>query len=343
MRTPERVLVIRRDNIGDLVLTTPLFTALRRAKPDAWIGALVNTYSAQVLAGNPDLDAVFAYDKAKHRPDKHRLSVYFETARLILTLRRLSIDQVVLAGPGAQAQAYSLGRWIKARSIIGFVTPTFRPRKITIPVEYGEGAALHEVQDVFRLLAPLGIQGPIPACKVYADPNLVQQWSAHVASRVEGRQPLIAIQLSARRVKQRWPASCFADLMQMLHLRSSSRFVLLWSPGKAENTHHPGDDAKAAEVCACLPKGFPVVACATKTLTDLVAVMSLAEIVITPDGGAMHLAAGLGKPVVALFGDSPAARWHPWSTPYRIVQAANQDVADIRVTSVLDAAMSFLH
>ena len=71
--------------------------------------------------------------------------------------------------------------------------------------------------------------------------------------------------------------------------------------------------------------------------------MSLAEIVITPDGGAMHLAAGLGKPVVALFGDSPAARWHPWSTPYRIVQAANQDVADIRVTSVLNAAMSFLH
>ena len=39
----KQILVIRRDNIGDLVCTTPLFTALRRRFPDAWIGAFVNS------------------------------------------------------------------------------------------------------------------------------------------------------------------------------------------------------------------------------------------------------------------------------------------------------------
>src|SRR5512135_977073 len=60
-----KILVIRRDNIGDLVCTTPMIRMLRQHYPDAWIAALVTRYNAEVLAGNPDLDAVFAYQKAK--------------------------------------------------------------------------------------------------------------------------------------------------------------------------------------------------------------------------------------------------------------------------------------
>ena len=48
-----RLLVIRRDNIGDLILTTPLLLALRREMPEAWIGVLTNHYCAPVLAGRP--------------------------------------------------------------------------------------------------------------------------------------------------------------------------------------------------------------------------------------------------------------------------------------------------
>ena len=56
-----RILVIRRDNIGDLACTTPLLDGLRRAQPCAWIGVLANTYNAEVLARNPAVDAVFGW------------------------------------------------------------------------------------------------------------------------------------------------------------------------------------------------------------------------------------------------------------------------------------------
>jgi hypothetical protein len=59
--------------------------------------------------------------------------------------------------------------------------------------------------------------------------------------------------------------------------------------------------------------------------------------VICADGGAMHLAAGLGLPVVCLFGNSGAARWHPWGVPYRLLQKAPLDVADIAVDEVVAA------
>ncbi|HTL26250.1 MAG TPA: lipopolysaccharide heptosyltransferase family protein, partial [Burkholderiales bacterium] len=64
-----RILVIRRDNIGDLVCTTPLLHALRLQLPDAYLAALVTQYNVAVLARNPDLDAVHSYTKAKHRAE----------------------------------------------------------------------------------------------------------------------------------------------------------------------------------------------------------------------------------------------------------------------------------
>ena len=57
----KRILVVRRDNIGDLVCTTPLIRALRQRYPDARIDALVNSYNLPVVAHNPDLDNAYAY------------------------------------------------------------------------------------------------------------------------------------------------------------------------------------------------------------------------------------------------------------------------------------------
>src|SRR5260221_14123407 len=86
-----KILVIRRDNIGDLILTTPLIHALRRRFPKAWIGALVNSYNARVLEGNADLDEVFIYTKAKHRGSASIWSAYWSTVSLILRLSQLHI------------------------------------------------------------------------------------------------------------------------------------------------------------------------------------------------------------------------------------------------------------
>ncbi len=355
MTRRERILVVRRDNIGDLVLTTPLISALRAARPQAWIGALVNSYNAPVLDGNPDLDAVFAYDKAKHRPDRSRAAVFADTARLLWSLRRQRIDHVILAGPGAQRQAYALARWIAPRNMTGFVTPDFAPAGITLPVPYGDGARLHEAEDVYRLATGFGVPPAIPACSVRADAAAVAQWREQIATQLASADagaaaktgtetgtetsaaPLIAIHLSARRAKQRWPAARFVALMQQLHVRHAAVFLLLWSPGAEDDARHPGDDAKAREVLAELSAEVPVAACPTHALRDLIALLALADCMICADGGAMHLAAGLDKPVLALFGDSPVTRWRPWGVPCEVVQAPAGDVAQLAVSDVLMA------
>lgn len=111
-----RILVIRRDNIGDLVCTTPLLAALRERYPAGHIAALVNTYNRAVLDGNPDVDAVYAYEKGKHRaPARSLLSVYADRFRLIMSLRREKFDYAILATPGFAALSLRLARLVGER------------------------------------------------------------------------------------------------------------------------------------------------------------------------------------------------------------------------------------
>ena len=91
-----RILVIRRDNIGDLVCTTPLIFALRERFPRAHIAALVNTYNEAVLERNPAVDAVYAYEKGKHR-GKGRSALSVHLARLESGRRQDRVVEALLS------------------------------------------------------------------------------------------------------------------------------------------------------------------------------------------------------------------------------------------------------
>ena len=96
-----RILILRRDNIGDLVCTTPLLEALRAQLPGAWLAALVTTYNAEVLKGNPALDAIFVYEKLKHRTGglyahlKSRMPTIKPTPRLPLHTDSPTLDRIM--------------------------------------------------------------------------------------------------------------------------------------------------------------------------------------------------------------------------------------------------------
>ena len=317
-----KILIIRRDNIGDLVCTTPLIHALRRHFPTAWLGALVNSYNAPVLDGNPDLDEVFVYTKAKHRGENQSLpAILWQRLRMMHRLRRIQIDDVIIATTSPQPRVVRLAQWLKPRRIIGF--GDLKGLDVALPLD---SAHRHEVEDVFRVAALYGIAGAPPACRVHAP-----------AAATPAPTLVIGIHISARKPSQRWPAERFAETIKAIAAQGPARFMLLWSPGAEDNPLHPGDDAKAQEVMERVGAGTTVIARPTQTLAELIGALGECKLLICADGGAMHLGAGLGLPIVCLFGNSGAARWHPWGAPYRLLQKPSLDVADIGVDEVIDA------
>ena len=324
-----KILVIRRDNIGDLVCTTPLFSSLRHHFPDARIAALVNSYNAPVLDGNTDVDEVHVYRKAKHRAaGESRLAIWWETWRLLRRLRHENFDLAIVATPGRQPAALKFAHWVRAKRVIAYGDVI---DGIDDPLPLDLANAGHETEAVLHLLNPLGIDEAPGPVRVSADPKRVA--SIRVPA---GKGPLIALHISARKPAQRWPLERFAELAHDLHNRHGARFLLFWSPGAENHPQHPGDDDKAKqllEICHDLP----LLACPTDRLEDLIAGLACCDRVICSDGGAMHLAAGLGKPIVCFFGNSGAQRWRPWGVPHELLQPESQDVIDVSVAEALAA------
>ncbi|MBI3529725.1 MAG: glycosyltransferase family 9 protein [Betaproteobacteria bacterium] len=324
--------MIRRDNIGDLILTTPLIHALRLRFPAAWIGALVNSYNARVLEENSDLDEVFIYTKAKHRGSASILSAYWSTLSLILRLRKLRVDYAILASPAASSKAQMFALKINARTIVGFGECTSPGYGLTP----GSAGPLHEVEEAFRIAPLFGIKGPPPRTAVFANERKIAAARSLVTNALPGNSMLIGVHISARKMKQRWPAGRFVEfLRQLVDLRPDLAFVLFWSPGESDSPTHPGDDAKAHQILEQLGS-FPIIPFPTVTLSDLFAGLAVCEQVICSDGGAMHVAAALGKPILCFFGDSDADRWHPWKVPYQLMRPQSEDVSDISVAEALE-------
>jgi ADP-heptose:LPS heptosyltransferase len=331
---PPRILVVRRDNIGDLVCTTPLLGALRQRFPDGWLAVLANSYNAPILAGHPALDAVFSYRKGKH-VDASLLALARERIGLVRALRRQGLDYVVLATPAYQSRTLRLAQLLGARHIAGFVDPKCVERAIDHPVPLAAMDGLHQVEIVFRLARVFGIDGPPPSLCLAVDERESARVRAALAERGLTRVP-IGVHLSARKPSQRWPAERFAALMRALHERSGATFILFWSPGPADHPQHPGDNEKADAVIRAT-RDLPVLAWPTQELPALVAGLAACDRVVCSDGGAMHVAAALGKPIVCFFGHSDATLWRPWGVPYELLQPASRDVADVSVDQALAA------
>lgn len=319
-----RILLLRRDNIGDLVCTTPLLDALRTQLPHAWLGALVTTYNAEVLARNPALDEIFVYEKLKHRSGGIFMHLKNRLGQLS-GLRQRKLDYVLAPAPAPQS--LRLARSLKPGQVIA------------APLNFPVG--MHEVERTFGVGRSLGVTGRPGALRVFPDMEKVLE-----LKQALGAGPFTAVHISARRPAQRWPLTRYAALVAQLS--QQGRVLLLWAPGSKDNPGHPGDDEAVQQVLGMISKASlvdaanapnmaAVVPVATPDLKTLIAALSLADRVVCPDGGVMHLAAALGKPVVALFGDSPLERWRPWGVAHRLVRPESRDLADLALEPVLEA------
>jgi heptosyltransferase III len=344
MQNPKKILVIRRDNIGDLACTTPVFAALRERFPGAEIGALVNSYNAEVLLRNPNVDRLFVYQKLKHAGGMgNRFKALRQRFALIAKLRRWKPDVTILAKASYDRHGLNFARQIGAKNIIGYVPEAEGMAKglPDICVETPDFTALHEVEAVAALLRPLGVVHDMGALQVFPDTS--------IESRLKGTVPSatsrVALHISAREPGRRWGEANFIGLIRhILATVPEKQIMLFWSPGGADDRHHPGDDAMAVQIIkACGDQRL--IPMPTQNLSELIAGLALCDIFIGADGGAMHLAAALQKRVLALFENKPdkLKHWYPWGCVHRIVIGMSEEqteVKNIAMEAVIEALVS---
>ena len=315
-----KILVVRRDNIGDLLCTTPLLHALRQRYPDAHIAVLANSYNADILTNNPDINVVYRYTKAKHS-DGSIFSAMLAQWRLFRRLRREHFDLVIHANPVANTRTGKLIRYLGVPHSIG-VEDT--PEYFSISLSRASIPDGHHVEQVYALLRPLGIKDA---------PGKLVLRPGRGAELAKGGRRIIGVHLSSRKPCNRWPLNSYVELISILVSRGEN-IVVFWAPGSRDTPGHPGDDEMADEFRKRF--GGAITLKPTETLFQLVDGINETDIMICPDGGTLHIAAALQKPVVALFGCSDARVWKPWMTAHRVL-IGHGSAENISVDEVLHA------
>ncbi|WP_337009119.1 glycosyltransferase family 9 protein [Pantoea sp. AS142] len=328
-----RVLMICRDNIGDTLLTTPLISALAQSGQHQ-VDVLTNHYAAPVLQHNPDIRQLFCYTKLHHREaGQGRLACVLQRLRLMLTLKKQRYDTVILAKSRWDQHGLKWVKIVRSDRVIALGQQSHP--LITDLLPPPSQSPCHITETLFSLGRPLNLSATSPD-------KLTLLPDAAIATRLRDRYaidsavPVYALQISARKPSQQWEATRFAGLAEKIAARHPCQIMLLWSPGSRDNPRHPGDDEKAREIMALCPH-LPIKAVATSSLPELIAAMSLCQGLVSSDGGAMHIGAALGLPVVALFGDSDPACWHPWQVNYQVLQPASREVNALSSSEVYDA------
>jgi heptosyltransferase-3 len=235
----------------------------------------------------------------------------------------------VLLPGGPQASALRFAKLIAAKHTL-----------IRGPADSAAGA--HEVEQTCHLLTRMGLHYETPKERIVANQEIITATATQVRSHLGWTPPrIIGIHISARKPSQRWPAEQFIELIQNFPTTPGTAFLLLWAPGSASDPKHPGDDEKAAAIRSQLTS-YPVVPVPTQKLDELIGALALCDNVICADGGAMHIAAALGKPIVCLFGHSSTDQWRPWGVPYALLQKDSHQVADISVEEVLHSIKTLI-
>ncbi len=305
---PARILIIKPSSLGDIVHALPVLAALRARHPRARIAWLAGESFAPLLEGHPLLDDVIRFDRRRFGRMLQSPRIFWEFLRFVADLRRRRFDLVIdlqgLVRSGFLAFASGARERIgfaKARELAG----AFYSRRVRCPAD-----DVHAVDRNLCVAAALGLPADTPGFPLALRPDEHAQARALLAD--VGTRPLerfTAVLPGARWPSKQWPAQHWAGLLARLAQEDLPPAVLLGGPG---------DLPVLQAIQGACP--VPLLSLVGRTsLRQLTALLARAELVICCDSGPMHLAAALGRPLVALFGPTNPQRTGPYGRAARVV------------------------
>ena len=319
-----KVLVIKRDKLGDLLLTTPLFALLKASLPQVETHLLANDYNAWVVTGNPNLDRVRVYRRVRSA-GRVSLGAAWQWLWQGAALRRERYDWVIVANGDESPRAIRRGLSLRGARTVARCADASKYPGLTDPLPLNTSD--HEIERLSGLLSPLKISVPGNDKTPYpsyvlppASSDFAKGWLAERGLSPGG---YVVLGLGARRPKKQ--PSTAQVLAWSAHLKRQwgLNTVFMWTPGASGDPLYPGDDAVAqpvldARVGQIHPFRGPI--------PEALGLIWSARTSIFPDSGLMHFAAASPGGVLGFFAEadvSPApAQWAPRGARADYLEAA---------------------
>lgn len=295
MKKPNKILIVRTDRLGDVVLSTPVIKNLRLSFPKSHIAFICRPYTRDALEGNPGLDEVIIYDKyGKHKS-------LWASIKFSFYLRKKKFKLAIILHPTNRIHLITFLAGIPER--VGWDKKLGKLLTKRIKHTKQEGKK-HELEYTLDLLMGLGI--PIKHTDTYFP--ITSKARTTVEQLLEGEgigegDKFIVINPSASCPSKRWPQERFQEVIKLLKSRVSFKIIVITSQSEREFGERLVGDSGVIDLRGSL------------SIPELGALLKRAALFISNDSGPVHIAASFNTPVISIFGRDDSGlsplRWGP--------------------------------
>jgi ADP-heptose:LPS heptosyltransferase len=316
-RQARRVLAVRLDNLGDVLVTTPAIHAVKAALPEARITLLASPVGAQAGRLNADVADVIEYDAPWVDPWQRLPQEPAREWEMIERLRACRFDAAVIFTSYRQSPLPAAYLCYLAGIPLRLAASSDAPGSLLTTRHRHPETPMHEVERGLDLVGAIGIPPADPrlALDVPDDARrraLQRRMALTGTPERDHGHPLIVVHPGCSMPARTYPAECYVEVVNALVSTLNATVVLTGVDAERPLTESvarglsPAARARVRDLAGDL--AFP----------DFCALIAASDLVVTNNTGPMHLAAAVATPVIALFAltNSPE-QWGPWRVPHR--------------------------
>jgi ADP-heptose:LPS heptosyltransferase len=329
IKQSKKVLILKYDRIGDMIVTTPIFRELKNAYPNCSISVLASKENKDVIKYNPYIDNIWINYKNSLLKDLPKL----------LKLRKQNFDVCIELEHSVIPHAIFRLKIIKPKKIIS-IHKDGRYGVKGSELELYDFLTKKDVQNHFGkiwldTLIFFGIKPNSYNYDIFLSSIEREKAKNYISSlgskliigiNIEGSFPEKSIQ------KNELKQICLG----LYNSYSNVKVVILMSPGRVSRTN---------KIISELNLDFVIPSYTTKTILDVAALIEQLDLIISPDTSIVHLASAFDKPIVSIHENNRISYrlWSPSSTLSKTVFAeSTYGITNYSVEEIIHYSTNFI-
>lgn len=310
-RDVRNLLVVRLDNLGDVLVTTPAIHALRENLPDAHITLLASRVGAQVAELNRDIDDVIVYEAPWMDVDRTLPQDSAREQAMIKKIKERGFDASIIFTSYHQSSLPAAYMSYLADIPLRHAASIDFPGTLLTSRHRHPDGIVHEVERGLNLVAGIGFFSKHKDMVLHVPDEATTEMRAVLAREgIAFDRPLVVIHAGCSCQARTYPAQSYAAVADLLVEAVSAQVVFTGLPSE---TQLVDDIVRSLRHRAWSLAG-------RTSFKQLAATIGLSDLVITNNTGPMHICSCLKTPVVVLFAlTNPPQQWGPWRVPHRLL------------------------
>jgi ADP-heptose:LPS heptosyltransferase len=327
-QSARRILAIRLDNLGDVLLATPAIRAIKQSLPDASVTLLASPVGAQAGRLHPDVDDVIVYESPQMDPWRRLQQDSQREQRMIELLKERAFDGAIIFTSFRQSSLPAAYLCYLADIPLRHAASIDGPGSLLTSRHQHPERMMHEVERGLDLVGAVGLRADKNDLVLRVTDEARKSFEFRVLSSELGRAfdskletqnsarktPLVVVHPGCSMPARTYPWKLYADVVDLLVDQLGATVALTGDVHERDLVDRIHGRVRPDLQSAVLPLAGEL------EFGEFCALIQTADLTVTNNTGPMHISAAVKTPVVALFAlTNPPEQWHPWRVPHRLL------------------------